>query len=91
MSDIEKTLESRLKTHGEYENYCRVVQGLKDVVKQSPNYENMSCVHKETLDMIFSKVARICCGNPDHLDHPHDIAGYASLLEKHLKDNNLEI
>lgn len=40
---------------------------------------------KEALSMIFSKIARILNGDPDHIDSWHDIAGYATLVEDRLR------
>jgi len=39
----------------------------------------------EALDMIFSKIARILNGDPNHLDSWTDIAGYATLVADRLE------
>ena len=36
-------------------------------------------VHREALDMIASKIARILSGDATHVDHWVDIGGYAEL------------
>ena len=38
----------------------------------------------EALDMIAHKIARILNGDPNHHDHWHDIAGYATLIADRL-------
>jgi len=38
--------------------------------------------------MIAHKIARIINGDPNHLDSWHDIAGYATLVEQELKNDN---
>ena len=40
---------------------------------------------KEALDMICSKIARICVGNNNEIDHWRDIAGYALLVVRELE------
>lgn len=42
--------------------------------------------HLEALDMICHKIARILAGDPNEPDHWHDIAGYATLVEKEIKN-----
>jgi UDP-N-acetylmuramoylalanine-D-glutamate ligase len=39
----------------------------------------------EALDQISGKIARILTGNSNHIDHWHDIAGYATLVELQLQ------
>ena len=34
--------------------------------------------------MIVHKIGRILAGNPNHSDHWHDIAGYATLVDAQL-------
>ena len=63
-----------------------LLKNLNDVLKSSPNYDKLSEIHLEAFHMIFHKIARICCGNPNHLDSVHDIIGYSKLLEKFLID-----
>jgi hypothetical protein len=40
---------------------------------------------REALDMIQHKIGRILAGNPNHHDHWHDIAGYATLVANELE------
>ena len=41
---------------------------------------------QEALDMIFHKIARILNGDPNYADSWHDIAGYATLIDKELNN-----
>lgn len=41
--------------------------------------------------MILHKIARIMNGDPDHIDHWHDIAGYATLIEWILTNDRTNI
>jgi hypothetical protein len=86
MSDLNKTLEERGQRYGRFENHAAVTQGLKVVAEA--NMRAMGTVlapdQKEALDMIFHKIGRIVCGDPDYADSWHDIAGYAKLVENRL-------
>jgi hypothetical protein len=72
-------LSERAKTHGDYNMTARTSQKLKDLIRASPSYVDMSRTQQESLDMIAVKLARIMCGNPHEPDHWRDIAGYALL------------
>lgn len=78
---INKTLDDRKSTHGEFHNNALVSQLLKDVIRSGANWEQLNNIQRESLEMIVHKIARILNGNPNHKDHWHDIAGYAQLVE----------
>ncbi len=84
MPDLQTTLEQRSKTHGEYSIQAGVAQRLKADMADSPNWEGLSSVQRESLEMIAHKIARILVGDPNHGDSWHDIAGYAKLVEDRL-------
>ena len=81
---IEETLADRKKTHGRFDLYAYATQDLKDVIEVH-QIDTLDRVQREALDMIFGKIARIITGDQTEVDHWHDIAGYATLVEKHLK------
>lgn len=81
---IENTLDERQKTHGEFKEQASISQALRDIVRAQDNYGKLEDYQREALDMIMHKVARILNGNPNFSDHWHDIAGYATLVEKEL-------
>lgn len=68
----------REKTHGSFEWNAFVSQRIKSVFRNCPGYDGFSDGHKEALDMIALKLARLM-QNPNHEDHWMDIAGYATL------------
>lgn len=84
VSDTHKILEDREKTHGNFRDHSYYTQALKSVIKESPNYDRMSEMQMEALDMIAHKIGRILAGNPDHKDHWLDIEGYARLISRNL-------
>lgn len=82
--NLEDTLVDRKKTHGRFDNYANLTQALKEEV-EAHSEKPLSRVQQEALDLIFGKIARIITGNPNEVDHWLDIAGYATLVVKHIK------
>jgi hypothetical protein len=82
-------LNERNNTHGPFTGNARVAQELKQVLQLTPSYYKMHDVHREALEMICHKIARIVNGDPTFDDHWDDIAGYALLPKKfnHGKDD----
>jgi Domain of unknown function (DUF6378) len=78
-------LAERGKTHGDYAEHAFVAQTLKQVMRASPGWPHLSCIQKETLEMNAHKIGRVLAGNPDHVDHWDDIAGYARLVSNRLR------
>lgn len=78
----EALLAERKTTHGDYRANAELSQGLKWILRSKPSWEKMGEPHREALDMIVHKIARIMNGDPDVADHWDDIAGYAKLVSK---------
>jgi len=79
-SAIDSTLKDRGEKYGEFRTHAEITQKLKFVVS---NYNGrLAPMHQEALDMIMHKIARILNGDPNYADSWHDIAGYATLVEK---------
>lgn len=86
---IDNTLEERGQTYGQFEHQAKLSQELKRCVhRHNPSgtgvtrWQAMPHAHREAIDMILHKVARLVNGDHDHIDGWHDIAGYATLVEK---------
>lgn len=79
------TLQERGARYGTFGENSRIAQDLKDVVRQSTNWESMASDQREAIDMILSKISRLTTGNPDYLDNWHDIGGYSQLIEDRLR------
>lgn len=79
---IQQTLDEREKTHGDYEFVAHYSQAIKDIIRNTDNYRNMTPEAKEALDNIAQKIARIIEGNWQEKDHWRDIIGYATLVER---------
>ena len=88
MSDTTRSLlAEREKTHGCFSDVAEVAQAIKaafyDPVESGTGID-LNDVQHEALECIAVKMARIVCGDPKHVDHWVDIAGYAQLVVDHL-------
>lgn len=84
-SEIERILEARQDTHGDFTDNARVMQGLKRVLWNEKGWDKLTDVQREALEMIVHKCGRIISGNPNEPDHWNDIAGYAKLAAQRIK------
>jgi len=76
------TLNARLKTHGQFKDVSAMAQDAKDYMRACNGWAKLTPMQKESLDSIVGKIARILSGDPNQSDHWHDIAGYATLVER---------
>lgn len=83
-TQIDSTLTERGNNYGPFDGHAAITQSLKDVMQATPKWNNLAPDQKEALDMIVHKIGRILNGNPDYADSWHDIAGYATLVDKRL-------
>ncbi len=79
--ELENTLKERSEQHGDFWENAGLTERLLDVARDGRNYQALSAVKKTALFFILHKTARILAGDPNHVDHWHDIAGYAKLAE----------
>ena len=78
-------LAEREATHGSFAATALIAQRFKDVSKNTPNWNgNLTDVQRETLEAIFTKIARILSGDPNFPDHWRDIEGQARLASEQL-------
>jgi hypothetical protein len=63
-------------THGSFQDVAETAQAIKAIIHRDPE---MAPHQLEALDLIATKIARICNGDPDEPDHWLDIQGYAML------------
>lgn len=85
MTDIQSTLEERGSRYGTFIDNACVAQDLKQVLREAWDEDNITSIHKEALEMICHKMARIVNGDPNYIDSWHDIAGYATLVVDTIK------
>lgn len=72
----------REHTHGAYRENAACAQKLKTAMREAPNWARLSAMERESLESIATKISRILCGDPSHVDSWTDIAGYAQLIER---------
>jgi hypothetical protein len=85
---LNSTLAARKSQYGDFTDHARVAQELKVICQAAPSWSKMLPVHKEAMDMIMHKAARLLCGNPNHVDSWHDIGGYARCAEERCKQES---
>lgn len=87
-SDINDTLDGREATYGKFSGQAAKCQALKDVMHGCEEWDDLSPSMKEALEMIVHKAARILNGKGcNYKDNWHDIAGYATLIEREIEEN----
>jgi hypothetical protein len=78
-------LAAREPTHGNFEVTALIAQRFKDAARNTPNWgSKLTDVQREALEGVFTKIARILSGDPNHKDHWSDIGGAAHLVEERL-------
>ncbi len=77
-------LNKREMTHGDYLANATLSQKLKANIRHHVLTE-LPKDQRESLDLICTKIGRICTGNPNEVDHWKDIAGYAELVVSRLE------
>lgn len=84
---VEDTLTERGKNYGDFTDNSSVAQNIKLAMQESPRWRTGSVPFDmmEALDLIASKIGRMLSGNLNYIDNWHDIAGYATLIERRLK------
>lgn len=81
---LEKTLQDRGSEYGDFSDHSQLTQDLIKAFQHFCVWDDLTAIQKESLHMIFHKIGRIGCGNPNNKDSWHDIAGYATLVEERL-------
>lgn len=87
---LEDTLKERGDRYGPFRDHARVAMGLKNIVARelAERRKQLAFDQQQALDTIFDKIARIVNGDPDYTDNWHDIAGYATLVERRLQEGD---
>lgn len=86
-NNVESTITERGNRYGKFKDGADIMQNLKDVMRATPNWSNLSSSQREALEMIQHKIGRVLNGDPNYVDNWHDIQGYAQLIEEELNGN----
>lgn len=87
---IEEVLNQRQATYGSFTKNAEVSQMMKYFMTQGTNYKQMPVPHREALEMIVHKIARIVNGDPNYIDNWVDIIGYSQLVIEEIKSYDEE-
>lgn len=87
---IEEVLNQRQATYGSFTKNAEISQMLKYFMAQGTNYKQMPMAHREALEMIVHKIARIVNGDPNYIDNWIDICGYSQLVIEEIKSYDEE-
>jgi len=85
-NDLNQILTERGDRYGVFMDHARIAQAFKNYVRDThgEKFDSMAFDQKESLEMIFHKIARVLNGDPDYSDSWRDIAGYAALVADRL-------
>jgi hypothetical protein len=84
VTEVANTLRQRGAQYGPFEDQALVEQRIKSSMRTG-NWDRLAPDQKAALEMIAVKVSRILTGNPDYPDNWHDMAGYATLVDRRLE------
>ena len=84
--NIETTITERGTQYGDFNTGGTIMQELKSVMRNTPNWQAIRPQQREALEMIQHKIGRILNGNSDYDDNWRDIAGYATLILNSLSE-----
>ncbi len=90
MNELEQTLKERGGQHGKFADNAEMTEHLLEACRNGKNYPTLSPVMRTALFFIMHKAARVLCGDPNHVDHWHDIGGYAKLAEDEAITNQFD-
>lgn len=85
MPSVEETIKQRFSVHGDYANAATFKDRVISQCTELPNWKKLGPSGRETVRMIVEKLGRIMFGDCGFPDHWHDIAGYATLMERVLE------
>lgn len=90
-TEINQILKERSEKYGSFEEVSATSEAMQIAyIRGSEKSEYITyCYQSEALRMIFNKIARISCGDPNHVDSWRDIAGYALLVVNILENENI--
>lgn len=77
---IERLVEQRESTHGDFSKSSTFIQDVKELMRQSPNWDKMTDAQRQVLEMDIHKTGRILYGEHSFKDHWLDKQGYVQLI-----------
>lgn len=77
---VDQTVTERGERYGKFKDGSVIMQDLKNVMRDTPNWEGLTPSQREALEMIQHKIGRILNGDPMYDDNWRDICGYSQLV-----------
>lgn len=81
-------LADRGSRYGLFIEQTRIISGLVGVMRQN-GLDELETDQQEALHQIAVKISRILNGDPNYVDNWDDIVGYAELVSKRLKGEEI--
>lgn len=88
--NVKELLEERGNRYGDYTDVSSTSQKLKDVVRNTDNWDRMPMYQRESIDMLCNKLSRILNGDYRYQDSWVDIIGYVQLVLDQLNERRLD-
>ena len=82
--ETQEILATREDAHGPYATKAAWIQQGKNASRHADGWKYLTYAQKESVDNILQKLGRILFGDPNHIDHWDDIAGYALLAKEEI-------
>jgi hypothetical protein len=82
--NTKELLAERGKTHGDFSEQAAYSQSMKALLRTGRNWDRLSPIQREVLELTALKISRILHGDLNHQDHWDDIAGYTKLVSERL-------
>lgn len=79
MTTTDEILKDRGADYGDFGEMSGLIQTIKGAMRNGPGWRQMTAGQHEALDLIATKIGRLCTGNPHKIDTWQDIEGYARL------------
>lgn len=79
---VADTLHDRESRYGSFMEQAELTQNIKRAMADSENWGQLSDDKRLALEMIALKIGRILNGDPEYADSWHDVAGFATLVER---------
>lgn len=86
MTTIAETLKDREAKYGDFREVSKRTHGVMSVLRIDPEAHKFRHEQYQAIYMIAMKLARIYCGDQDHRDSWHDIAGFSTLIAESLEE-----
>lgn len=86
MTNVNDVVAQRGSRYGSFTANAETAQAIKAAYAASPNWQQIPAYHKECLEMIAHKIARVLNGDFNYDDNYVDIAGYAQNVVNILRE-----